>query len=527
MRSPSFNLADLFELVSDAEPDREAVVCGSRRLTYGQLRRRAEQVAGALDSLGVGPGSRVALALRNGPEYLEVMLGAFWIGAVPVNVNYRYRETELAHVLADSSATVLIHEPDLDADLAVVEGKLAADLVTVERGARYETWLAGAPPAPSVERSGDDHYLLYTGGTTGTPKGVVWRHEDIFFAAMGGGRRGGEPISRPEELLDELSDPPNRVLCASPLMHGTAHWFAFLTLYAGSTVVLSETTGYDPTALLDLIDAEEVSYLVLVGDAFARPLVEAIDSEPDRWDLTSLTLVMSGGATLSAPTRRSLCDRMPWVLVIDSYGTSETGGQASSVHSAGMVARPGPPRFEMRDHTAVLDDRLGPVTPGSGTVGRVAKRGHVPLGYLDDPERSAAVFPVVDGVRWALTGDQATVDDDGTIVLLGRGSATINSGGEKVHPEEVEAALVEHPEVLDAVVVGLPDHRWGEKVAAVVAVRPDETVDTDALAAHCRERVAGFKVPRDMVVVERIRRSESGKPDHQWARSRFESQARS
>lgn len=522
MRAPSFNLADLFELVADAVPDRHAVVCGVRRLTYAQLRNRVEQVAGALDALGVVRGDRVALALRNGSEYLEMMLGAFWIGAVPVNVNYRYRETELAHVLTDSGATVLVHESDLDADLEVVAGKLAVDLVTVERGSRYETWLATATPPSPVDRSGDDRYLLYTGGTTGSPKGVLWRHEDIFFAAMGGGRRGGDPIQRPEDLLDELSDPPNRVLCASPLMHGTAHWFALLTLFAGSTVVLSESPTVDPAHLLDLVDAEGVSYLVLVGDAFARPMVEAIEAEPERWDLTSLTLVVSGGATLSAPIRRALCERLPWILVIDSYGTSETGGQASSVHSAGMAARPGLPRFELRDHTAVLDEHLRPVEAGSGTVGRVAKRGHVPLGYLDDAARSAQTFPVLDGVRWALTGDQATVDDDGMLVLLGRGSVTINSGGEKVHPEEVEAALVEHPAVLDAVVVGLPDQRWGERVAAVVAARPGAAVETGALAAHCRERIADFKVPREVVVVDQVRRSESGKPDHDWARSCFE-----
>ncbi len=301
-------------------------------------------------------------------------------------------------------------------------------------------------------------------------------------------------------------------------MHGTAHWFAFLTLYGGGTVVLSPEPTLDGARLLDLVDAESVSYLVVVGDAMAAPITDALEATPDRWDLGSLTVVLSGGATLSAPVRRSLVEQLPWIVVVDSYGTSETGGQASAVHAPGMADRaPRSPTFEPRAATAVLDDDLRPVAPGSGVVGRIARHGHVPLGYHGDPARSASTFPVVDGVRWAITGDQATVDEQGRIVLLGRGSSTINSGGEKIHPEEVEAVIREHPAVYDAVVVGVPDPRWGERVTAVVAPRRGHVVGRRAITDHCRSRLADFKTPRAVVLVDHVRRLESGKPDHRWA----------
>jgi 3-oxocholest-4-en-26-oate---CoA ligase len=516
----TFNLADLFERVARRVPDREAVVCGERRLTYRQLDERAERTAAALAGAGVRAGDRVALALRNSTEYLEAMLGAFKLSAIPVNVNYRYQLDELRHVLADSGARLILHEADLTDRIAALRPDLPDLGAAISHGDQHREWLEAAPPrAPRPRRSSDDRYVLYTGGTTGDPKGVVWRHEDIFFAAMGGGRRDGDPITHPDEIADHLSDVPNRVLPASPLMHGTAHWFAFLTLFGGNTVVLSADNTFDPARLLDLVDAESVSYVVLVGDAFATPLVDTIEATPQRWDLTSLTVVISGGATLSAPTRRALLDHLPWVIVVDSYGTSETGGQGSHVFSSGMTTPDGPPRFEPRDHTTVFGDDLRPIAPGSGAVGRVARRGHIPLGYLDDPQRTAATFPTVDGVRWALTGDQATVAGDGTLILLGRGSATINSGGEKIHPEEIEAVLRDHPAVHDAVVVGVPDERWGERVAAVVALRAERSTSAQELADHCRTRLADFKTPRDVAMVDHIRRSESGKPDYRWARA--------
>jgi acyl-CoA synthetase (AMP-forming)/AMP-acid ligase II len=284
-------------------------------------------------------------------------------------------------------------------------------------------------------------------------------------------------------------------------------------------VVLSPDPTLDATRLLDLIDAERISNLVVVGDAIAAPLVDALTAEPDRWDLSTLTVVLSGGATLSNPVRRALLELLPWTVVVDSYGTSETGGQASAVHAPGMSERRPQSVFEPRTETCVLDDELRPVAPGSDVVGRIARHGHVPLCYLGDPARSAETFPIVDGERWALTGDQATVDPDGRIVLLGRGSATINSGGEKIHPEEVEAVLREHPSVYGAVVVGVSDPRWGERVTAVIAPRRGHVVGMRALNEHCRARLADFKAPRSVVLVDRVRRLESGKPDHRGAQA--------
>ena len=513
----TYNLADLFERVARHVPEREAVISGDRRVSYRELDARAERVAGALAAEGVGPGDRVALCLRNDIEYLELMLGAFKLAAVPVNVNYRYQPTELEYVLSDSGARVIVHEDELGTAIERLRPRLAELTRAVAKGPDYDEWTRLAPSPPDTRRSSDDRYVLYTGGTTGDPKGVVWRHEDIFFAAMGGGRRGGDAITHPDQIVERLADPPNRVLPASPLMHGTAHWFAFLTLFAGSTVVLSPDQAFDAARLLDLADAEQVSYLVVVGDAFAGPLADAIAAEPSRWDLSHLTVVLSGGATLSVPTRRTLLDHLPWIIVVDSYGTSETGGQGSFVHTAGMRPGDGPPRFDVYDHTTVLGDALRPIPPGSGVVGRVARHGHIPIGYHNDPLRTAATFPTVDGFRWALTGDQATLAADGSLVLLGRGSSTINSGGEKVHPEEIEAVLREHPAVHDAIVVGVPDPRWGERVAAVVATRPSTPTTAADLADHCRARLADFKTPRSMALVERVRRSESGKPDYRWA----------
>ncbi|WP_195210242.1 AMP-binding protein [Actinomarinicola tropica] len=519
----TFHLADLFERVARAVPAREAVVWGEQRLTYAELDRRADRVAAALAEAEVHPGDMVAVGLRNRPEHLEVLLGALKAGAVPVNLNHRYRRAELEHLLADSGASLVVHEPEMAALVADATAVLPTLRRAIAVGPPYEAWLAatgGGPP--QVARSGDDLYVLYTGGTTGRPKGVVWRHEDVFFAAMGGGIRGGEPIARPDDIVGSLAEVPHRALAASPLTHGTAQWFAFLTLFAGGTVVLSPDPTLEPVKLLDLVESESVSYVGLVGDAIAVPIADALAAHPDRWELDTLTLLLSGGAPLSAPTRRRLLELLPWVVVVDSYGTSETGGQASAVHAAGMAEPAGRPVFEPRVETAVLGPDLRPVEPGRGIVGRVARRGHIPLGYHRDPAATAATFPVVDGVRWALTGDQATVDERGRIVLLGRGASTINSGGEKIHPEEVEAALREHPSVYDAVVVGVPDERWGERVTAVVSTRFGPEVGAhdlaDELAEHCRSRLADFKAPRSVVIVDAVPRLDSGKSDRSRAR---------
>ena len=526
MTAPSFNLADLFRVVATAVPDREALVHGPRRLTYAALDDRVRRLAAVLVAQGVGPGDHVGLHLHNSTEYLEGMLAAFLVRAVPVNINYRYVEDELRYLFDDADLVALLHEPAFAPLIEAVRGDVPALRSTLARGDEYERALASVEPLEPesvADRSGDDHYVLYTGGTTGMPKGVVWRHEDIFFAALGGG--GQPPITAPDELAERAERGRTRMLPACPFMHGSAHWMGLSALFTGGTIVLDDESGFDPARIWSLIEAERVTYLVIVGDAFARPLVEALGS--GTWDLSSLTVILSGGAILSPTVKDALLAALPGCLVVDGFGASETGGQGQ------MVAVPGAagsnPRFTMDAQTTVLDDDLRPVVAGSGVVGRLARRGRVPLGYHKDPAKSAATFPVIDGVRWAVPGDLATVEEDGTITVFGRGSVSINTGGEKVHPEEVEAALKGHPSVFDAVVVGVADERWGQRVAAVVELRPGAGAapTLDELATHARRTLAGYKVPRSVVVVDRIQRSPSGKADYRWARATAEAAAAS
>jgi acyl-CoA synthetase (AMP-forming)/AMP-acid ligase II len=511
----TWNLADLFEGVVDVVGERPAVVAGDRRLTFAQLDERANRLAHVLRAAGVGVDDHVAVALRNGDEYLEAMLAAFKLRAVPINVNTRYTEDELRYLVADAVPRFILHEPDRsDRIAAALDGAAIPCLV---RGAAYEAALEGSDPTrPAVVRSGDDRYLLYTGGTTGSPKGVVWRHEDLLFAALGGGNPGGDPVSTPDEVVEHARSGRTRCLPASPFTHGTAHWTALSTLLHGGTVIVDTSPTFDAVRLWDLADRERATILVIVGDAFGRPLADALATEPDRWPLDDLLVVLSGGAVLSPVVRDALLEHVPWVVVVDGYGTSETGGQGQMPIWAGQSTT-SLPRFHVDEFTTVLDDAGRPAPPGSGLIGRLAKRGRIPLGYHGDPQRSAETFVDLHGQRWAIPGDLGRVEADGSITLLGRGASSINSGGEKVFPEEVERVLKAHPQVFDAVVVGTPDDRFGERVAAVVAHRPGLEVDLAALEAHCRDHLADFKVPRRVVIVDEVRRRPSGKADLEWA----------
>jgi len=525
-----FNLADLFEIVVDTVPDREALVCGDRRLTYRELEARVNRLAHHLAASGVGAGDHVALYLYNGTEYLEAMLAAYKVRAVPINVNYRYVEEELRYLLDDCDAVAVVFHcefapklvaireqlPNLRAFVAVDDGSDTHDAARTLGATDYEDALAHASPARDfAPRSADDLYILYTGGTTGMPKGVMWRHEDIFFGAFGGGGIGNE-VSTPEELADRARDARiTRCLPACPFMHGTAHWMAFSTLYTGGAVVISPEHRLDPVRLWELVACERVNFLVIVGDAFARPLAEALDRLPPGVDVSGCSVILSGGAILSPSVKRALAEKLPGSLIVDGYGSSEAGGQGQSVTVAGADVST-QPRFMVNDETTVLDDDLRPAAPG--VVGKLARRGRIPLGYYRDPEKSAATFPVVDGVRWSVPGDHARIEPDGSITLLGRGSVSINTGGEKVYPEEVEAALKGHAAVFDAVVVGVPDERWGERVVALVQPRPGREPTFDELDAHVRRHVAGYKVPRQVLLVDAIVRSPSGKPDYRWGK---------
>ena len=526
-----FNVADLLERVADTVPDHLALVCGPRRLSYADLEARANRLAHALTARGVGAGDHVALYLYNSTEYLEGMLAAFKIRAVPINVNYRYVEDELQYLLEDADAVAIIFHREFTPKLAAIRRSLPLlrAFIAVDDDSPgppdpllaaddYEHVLAAASPERDFgPRSADDLYLLYTGGTTGMPKGVMWRHIDLFFGAMAGAGGGGAPITTPEEIAERCLQPRTRCVPICPFMHGTAHWMAFSALFMGGSVIIPTEHHLEPLALWRLVEREQANYIVIVGDAFARPLLDALDSpEGKALDLSSLQVVLSGGAILSPSLKRAFVERLPALLVVDGYGASETGGQGQSVVVAGGDVPPAP-RFRVGDDTQVLGPDLRPV--GVGVVGRLARRGHIPLGYYKDAAKTEATFPVVDGVRWAVPGDHAVIETDGTITLLGRGSVSINTGGEKVYPEEVESVLKAHADVFDALVVGVPDERWGERVVAIVQSRTGTSPQLDALQRHSRAHLAGYKVPREIVVVDAIERSPSGKPDYRWARA--------
>ncbi|MEY2447728.1 MAG: 3-oxocholest-4-en-26-oate---CoA ligase [Acidimicrobiaceae bacterium] len=529
--APTFNLADLFELVARAIPDREALVSGATRLTYGELDERSTRLADALDrTLGVTAGDHVGLDLYNCAEYVEATFACFKLRAVPININYRYVAGELEPLFANAGLVGILCDGRTEEAVRAAAG----DAWVIKTGPAYDELVhAGDAGRVFDERSPDDHYVLYTGGTTGMPRGVVWRHEDIFFSALGSGNPGGAAITAPEQIAEHART--NRVqrlapyltpddpgcdefvaLSLGPLMHASGQWMGYGTLLGGGRVVLYEDPHLDLAKVLDLVERERVVMLSLVGDTAARPLVEALEGSPGRWDTSSLRLLGSGGSILSADMRERLLAALPSVLAInEAVGSSEAPVQALA------TAVRGAPTIESLKFTAregitlVIDDDLRPVEPGSGVEGWLAAGGRVPIGYHNDPEKSARTFVTIDGKRYSIPGDRALIEADGTIRLLGRGALCINTGGEKVYPEEVEAVLKAHPAIADAVVVGVPDERWGSRVAAVVASGP--ALDLDEVRAHCRASLAGYKVPRSITIVDTIERSPAGKADYRWA----------
>ena len=523
--------ADLWEVAVDAlaekgDLDRDALVIfgpgseGTGRRTYAQLEDAANRFAQHLLARGVQRGDVVALYLENRPEYVEVMLGAYKAGAVPVNVNFRYVESELQHLLGDCGARVVLHEPHFAERFRNIAADLPAVDHVLEMGDPYQQALASASPArPEVDRSGDDHYVLYTGGTTGLPKGVVWRQEDAFYTCLGGGdpMRLAGPISEVSELPGRMVDRVVGLLCA-PFMHAAGSWVTLMWLLAGGTAVLPRGP-LDAELVWDTVEAERANMITVVGDAVGRPLLDAWDANPGRWAVPDLFSISNGGAPMSATLRQRIADRFPSIVLADGFGSSEAGAQGSFRLTADDIrSAKGVAQFTPMDDTTVvlgLDDR--PLPPGSPETGRVARTGRLPIGYLNDPDKTARTFVTIDGTRWLITGDLARVQGDGTIELLGRDSATINTGGEKVHGEEVENVLKGHPSVYDVVVVGVPDERWGSAVCAVVQPAPGHDVDLDTLVEHCRTELAGFKVPRRLVVVDRVERSPAGKADLRWA----------
>jgi acyl-CoA synthetase (AMP-forming)/AMP-acid ligase II len=529
----NWNFGTVFESVADAIPDHTALVQGERRRTWRELDERAARLAAALRELGLGHDSKVAFYLYNSNEYLETLLACFKLRAVPANVNYRYTADELAYLLDNSDAEALVFHGELGDRVKTVRAPGLRAVVQVDDGSPlvdgalgYDDLIAEHAPMERIECSGDDLLFLYTGGTTGMPKAVVWRHEDLFGALAPAaysffGLEMPDDATEAGNLVRKVHDsglvPVH--LPASPLMHGTGQFSTLQVLTLGGTIVTLEGRHFDPHELWQTVQRERVTQIAIVGDAFAKPMLRALeeaDARGEPYDLSSLLLVISSGVIWSAPVKQALIERHP-VIAYDSLGSSEGVGFATSMTTAGSDNETG--RFSVGPDTKVFTDDGREVKPGSGEEGMLAVGGHLPVGYYKDPEKTAATFRVVDGKRYSIPGDYATVEDDGTITLLGRGSVSINSGGEKIFPEEVEEAVKAHTAVADVVVVGVPDERFGEAVTAVVALAPGRTAGGPEIAeAVERSGLARFKRPRHVVVVDAVPRGPNGKADYAWAR---------
>jgi acyl-CoA synthetase (AMP-forming)/AMP-acid ligase II len=527
---PGWNVADVWDEIARLQPERQAVVRGDDVRSWSRFEQGAALVAAGLRRAGLGRQAKVAIYLHNSVEYLEVLYGAFKGSFVPVNTNYRYIDRELVALWQAADVEAVVFHGAFSGTVADLRSEVPAVRLWwwVDDGsgpcpawARPFDTRPGATGAPTLDdgavRSGDDLLLLYTGGTTGLPRGVMWRQDDLFVVInrIASLRYPDEPdLTAVEAVVGAVERSRTRVLPAAPLMHGTAMFTALGALDAGGTVVLSSGVRFDPVELLDTVERERVSLVSLVGDAFARPVVDELEAHPGRWELTSLEVIVSSGVMWSQPVRDALLAHVPGLACVDTFGSSEAIGVARSISSSGRSAPTG--GFELGPGSQVLDDDGEPVVPGSGAVGLVASSGRGPIGYYGDPEATARAFRMIDGVRWITPGDRAVVEADGTVRLLGRGSGCINTGGEKVFPEEVEEALKLEPAVRDAVVVGVPDERFGEIVVGIVEPKSGghlSAAELRQIRVGLEHRLAGYKVPRRWLVVDTIGRAPNGKVD--------------
>jgi 3-oxocholest-4-en-26-oate---CoA ligase len=521
---PGWNYADIWERVADRIPDAQALVQGDRRVTWRDFDRRADGLARTLLEAGVDRQDKIAQYLFNCPEYLESMFAAFKIGLVPVNTNYRYEEEELSYLWENSDAVAV-----------VFHGTFADKIETVRKEVGVRLWLwvdDGSGPCPDWAtpyeaatkaadervaapwgRDGSDLNFLYTGGTTGMPKGVMWRQDDLIRATLGAVNPSIRDHEASLDIIDEAVSGPGLVqLPACPLMHGTGQFTSLIFLSQGGSCVLLEGRKFDVGEMLDTIEREKVNSIAIVGDAFAKPMLEALRGDPGRWNISSLLAITSSGVMFSEPVKQGLLEQHPYMMIVDAFSSSEAIGLGQSV--SGSAGTASTAKFTLGENARVIAEDGSDVEAGSGQIGKVAVRGYTPVGYYKDEEKSKATFFTIDGDTYSIPGDFASVEADGSLTLLGRGSQCINTAGEKVFPEEVEEVLKRHPNVHDAVVVGLPDDKWGQSVNAVVELWPDGEFDEDELVDHVKNNLAGFKAPKRVVTIDTIGRAPNGKVDY-------------
>ena len=531
-----FNAADIFEGVVDRVPDREAIVHGSTRLTYKELDARSNKAANALKKLGIKKGSHIGIYAFNCVEWLEIMLGAYKLCAIPININYRYVEEELKYLIDNADMEAIFYHKQFSNKLENIKSHLPLlkDFICIEdnsgeddvidKSFNFEDLIANEDESRlDVDRSGDDKYILYTGGTTGMPKGVVWRMEDVLMT-LGGGIDAvtGEKYPTPEAFADKCLQDQTIALALAPFMHGGAQWQSFNSFFSGWKLIINDQISFDADYVWEVVAKEKVMNLTIMGDAMGRPLCDALPRAIEKGlDLSSLFVLSSTASVFSASIKDTILEYLPNLFLIDAVGSSETGATGVNIHTKDGKLKDsgGGPKFTKPNFSEILNLDTKEVIPPSDTetIGYLARKGHVPVAYYKDEEKSKKTFIEVGGVRYSIPGDMAKYEEDGQMTLLGRGSVSINSGGEKIFPEEVEMALKAHPNIFDCLVVGVKDDRWGQKVVAVIQRRENDELSLDDIKEVASKYIASYKMPKEIVFSELIERAPSGKPNYQWA----------
>ena len=540
-----FNAADIFEGVVDRVPDREAIVHGSTRLTYKELDARSNKAANALKKLGIKKGSHVGIYAFNCVEWLEIMLGAYKLCAIPININYRYVEEELKYLIENADMQAIFYHKQFSKKLQNIKGQLpllksficindhSDDENAIEESFDFENLIINEDESRlKVQRSGDDQYILYTGGTTGMPKGVVWRMEDVLMT-LGGGIDAvtGEKYKTPEEFADKCFQDQTIALALAPFMHGGAQWQSFNAFFSGWKLIINDQISFDADYIWEVVAKEKVMNLTIMGDAMGRPLCDALPKAIEKGlDLSSLFVLSSTASVFSATIKDTILEFLPNLFLIDAVGSSETGATGVNIHTKDGKLKDsgGGPKFTKPDFSEILNLDTKEIIPPSDTqtIGYLARKGHVPLAYYKDEEKSKKTFIEVNGERYSIPGDMAKYEADGQMTLLGRGSVSINSGGEKIFPEEVEMALKAHPNIFDCLVVGVKDDRWGQKVVAVIQRREDIEMSLEEIKEVASKYIASYKMPKAIVFSEVIERAPSGKPNYKWAQQYANSELR-